>query len=119
MMNDNIFEEFKAAAALIEEVQVTQTEVILRYKNERVETYQLEDLSRASIITTADGPFRDDVFWLLLFKTIVMIPQGVPGEDRLLGRLQELEGFNNEAVIEAMASTEANAFHVYGKESDG
>ena len=39
-----------------------------------------------------------------------MIPQGAVGEDTLLDRLQTLAGFENDAVIAAMSSTERQRF---------
>jgi hypothetical protein len=35
-----------------------------------------------------------------------IIPQGATGDAELLARLQRLDGFDNLAVIEAMASTD-------------
>lgn len=70
-------------------------------------TVELEDLQRVEILTTDQGPFRPDVFWVLHgSETSCVGPQGATGERELLDRLQKLPGFRNEAVIKAMPSTE-------------
>ena len=57
-----------------------------------------------------DGPFSDDLYWLLIGQD----GQGcaVPGSggDALLERLQRLPRFDNVAVIEASASTRDATF---------
>jgi len=47
-------------------------------------------------------------------KTLVF-PQGAKGDKEILQRLQDLPGFNNEAVIEAMGSTEKRIFLCWEK----
>ena len=73
----------------------------------RVESLRWDDLQQVTIMTTSDGPMADDVFFMLHGKgqSGCAIPQGADGADALLQRLQQLPGFNNEAVIEAMSST--------------
>ena len=44
------------------------------------------------------------------FDLLHVIPQGAAGEEGLLDRLQKLEGFDNNAVIEAMSATENERF---------
>lgn len=66
-----------------------------------------DDLQRVEIMTTGDGPFQPDVFWMLL-GTVggCAVPQGATGDAALLERLGQLPGFDHEAVIRAMGSTE-------------
>jgi hypothetical protein len=56
---------------------------------------------RAVIIqTTGNGPFVDDLFWMLVGrKSGCMVPSEAQGCDRLLERLQRLPNFDNKAVI--------------------
>ncbi len=116
MSDDNLLEDFKAAARFLDHIQVSPAEITLTYKNQNTETHSLADLRKVSIITTDQGPWDDDVFWLMLFvKGLIMIPQGCPGEQDLLSLLQGLAGFDNEAVIAAMQCTENNAFTVWEK----
>lgn len=113
MSEDDIFEEFKAAARFIKTIQVNDIKLLIEYKNEEKQDFLFKNLKKASIITTDEGPFLDDVFWLLMFKSIVMIPQGIPGEDKLLPRMQQLPGFDNTAVVRAMSCSQNDAFHVW------
>ncbi len=72
------------------------------------ESVRWEDLAEVGVITTSEGPFVEDVFWILIAqdgKGGCAIPQGAEGTDKLLEALQRLDGFDNEAVIQAMAST--------------
>lgn len=76
------------------------------------------DLRKVEIITTDEGPFLPDVFWVLHGdKNHFTIPQGATGDDLLLERLQELPGFNNEVFITSMGST-SNARFVCWVASD-
>jgi hypothetical protein len=68
-------------------------------------------LRSVRIRTTDAGPFTADVFWVLEGgDSFCVVPQGARGEDRLLARLQELPGFDSEAVIAAMSSTDNAEF---------
>ena len=68
------------------------------------------DLSEVRVHTTADGPFAEDVFFVLVGREGgCVVPQGAAPAG-LLERLQALPGFNNEALIEAMQSTGENDF---------
>lgn len=92
-------------------VTITEQEITCRRPDGTVESVTWQSL-RAVIIETNDlGPFCTDVFWILIGDTDgCVIPQGANGESELLHRLQILPGFNNEAVIEAMGSTDNNRF---------
>jgi hypothetical protein len=49
-----------------------------------------------------DGPFADDVFWVLSGSgQQLRVPQSAGGSDMLLARLQELPGFDSRAGIAA------------------
>ncbi|HEX8904744.1 MAG TPA: hypothetical protein VF771_07885 [Longimicrobiaceae bacterium] len=69
------------------------------------------ELVRVEIHTTDQGPWAADVFWVLYTASAVhAVPQGATGERELLERLQQLPGFDNEAVIAAMTSTDNQAW---------
>lgn len=78
------------------------------------------DLGAVNIVTTADGPFAPDLFWLLQSidkKTNLTIPMGAEGEHDLLRAMQSrLAGFDNMAVIEAMSSTGPAGFVIWSPE---
>jgi hypothetical protein len=68
-------------------------------------------LQRVDVVTNDLGPFASDVHWLLHSADVqMMIPQGATGERELLGRLQQLPGFDNDALIRAMGSTDNAVF---------
>ena len=69
------------------------------------------DLQGVEIATDDSGPFAEDVFWVLHGPdATLVIPQSAGGSDALLARLQQLPGFDNQAVIAAMSSVSTNRF---------
>lgn len=64
------------------------------------------DLHEVAIVTTEGGPLNEDIYWVLsdAAGSACAVSGAAAGSHRLLARLQELPGFDNEAVIEAMAS---------------
>lgn len=80
-------------------------EGVTLHRPEGPERLAWSELAEVEIVTTDDGPFADDVFWVLHGggKGLV-VPQTAAGTDALLERLQALPGFRNEAVIQAMGS---------------
>lgn len=76
------------------------------------------DLQRVEIVTTDEGPEYADVFWKLHGANGgCLIPQGATGEQRLLERIQELPGYDDNAVIQAMGSTSNNTFLVWSRKT--
>jgi hypothetical protein len=77
----------------------------------------IEEIRRVTIQTTDEGPFDCDVFFVV--ETIAgrrcFIPQDLAGADDLLILLQKLPGFDNKAVIEAMACVEDRKFLCWEK----
>jgi hypothetical protein len=71
-------------------------------------------LLSVDIVTTADGPANEDVFFLLggADGLGVAVPSGAapPG---FVERLQQLKGFDNEVLIRAMGSTADARFHCW------
>jgi hypothetical protein len=78
----------------------------------RIEHVRWDHLVEIEIVTTDEGPFVEDVFWLLSAGdgTGCAVPQGAVGSDALLARLQQLPGFDNGAVIDAMTCVENARF---------
>lgn len=80
------------------------------------ESIRWAELEHVMVITTAGGPFGTDVFWLLGGDGVqCWIPGDAAGFADLLTRLQKLPGFNNEAVVSAMGSTELTRFECWTK----
>ena len=70
-----------------------------------------EGLQEVSIVTTDEGPFVEDVFFVLAgSEGTCVVPQGTEGSQELLQRLQELPGFDNEAFLSSMTSTDNARF---------
>lgn len=77
----------------------------------RHESVRWDDLQEVVILTTDEGPLRDDVFWILKGTSGgCAVPSEADGMDALLRRLQRLPGFDDAAVIRAMGCTANEAF---------
>ena len=76
-----------------------------------IEAVRWDALATVAILTTSSGPVVDDVFWLLGGDggTGVVVPSE-HAPDGFTQRLQELPGFDNEALIEAMLCAEDKLF---------
>jgi hypothetical protein len=76
-----------------------------------------EKLVGVAIRTTDEGPFVDDVFFLLVGDdSLVVVPSEADGAKELLARLQDLPGFDHQAVIAAMSCTENQTFPCWERE---
>ncbi len=92
-------------------VRVTRTEVICERPDGKIERVAWNDLQSVEVITTDDGPFAPDVYWVLIGSTGgCAVPQGATGDRELLEKLQALPGFDNESFIRAMGSTDHARF---------
>lgn len=81
-----------------------------------VEHVGWDELLRVDIATTNEGPWVDDVFWLLSAGDHgCAVPSEAEGMGELLLRLQELPRFDNEAVIRAMGCTDNELFPVWSR----
>src|SRR5215468_155234 len=81
-------------------------------------TLRWDDIREVRVRTTADGPFAEDVFFLIEDGAgRLTLPQStVP--THLLDRLQHLPGFDNAALIKAMSSVEEAEFLCYQRTTD-
>ena len=81
------------------------------------ETLRWQDLGSVAIVTNDRGPFEVDLHWVLTSRDgrqNLALPLGAPGEKELLAELQRrLPGFDNDAVIRAMGSTDNATFDVW------
>jgi len=93
-------------------IHMTDSDVSCHRPDGVVETDRWDELQQVQVLTTSDGPFAPDCFWLLIGPgtTGCCIPQGATGDAELLDRLQKLPGFDNPAFIEAMGSTQEAIF---------
>jgi hypothetical protein len=101
-------------------VRVSASEIVCERPDGAVERVGWADLETVEIVTTSDGPFAPDVFWVLHGRDGgCAVPQGATGDRLLLERLQALPGFDNNAVIEAMSSTSRRRFLCWQRRHDG
>jgi hypothetical protein len=72
---------------------------------------------RGIFIETDDsGPFGADVWWIAAGdEGSVSFPLGATGEKEALAHFQTLPGFDNQALIKAMQSTDNATFVVWDK----
>lgn len=92
-------------------IRLSDSEVVCERPDGRVERVGWSDLQKVEVVTTGDGPFAPDVFWVLYGTSGgCAVPQGATGDKELLERLQALPGFDNQAFIEAMSSTSDRRF---------
>lgn len=85
--------------------------VTRRHEGVVLEHITWSDLRRVEVRTTSDGPWRDDVFWLLLNAEgdgVAVPSERVP--EGLLARLRELPGWDHAAVIRAMGTATDGIF---------
>jgi hypothetical protein len=84
-------------------VRLSDSEEVCERPNGKVERFGWSDQQKIEIVTTSDGPFARDVFWVLHgSENGHAVSQDATGEKELLERLQSLPGFDNQAVMEAM-----------------
>jgi hypothetical protein len=77
------------------------------------ESVRWDDLRFVIIETNDTGPIGTDVWWILAGgdgKSGCIVPQGATGEQEMLHALQRLNGFDNNALIEAMTCVENQRF---------
>ncbi len=92
-------------------VEIGDEWIICRHGETRQQGVRWSDLKAVLIETTDQGPFQNDVFWVLVGeKSRCVVPQEAEGSQQLLARLQTLAGFDSSAVIEAMGSAENRTF---------
>ena len=92
--------------------------VNLRWISGSTESVSWSDVERVVIRTTDMGPFDEDVFFILeTDNKKLVIPQEAEGTTPLLERLQELPGFDNEALIESMCCTDNKVFPCWDRSS--
>ena len=92
-------------------VRLSDSEIVCERPDGEVERVSWADLQKVEVVTTSDGPFVPDVFWVLHGTAGgCAVPQGATGDRQLLERLQTLPGFDNGAVIEAMTCVSDRRF---------
>jgi len=92
-------------------VRIDSHEIVCHRPDGSQESVMWNDLQKVEIITTDDGPFAPDVFWILHGTECgCVIPQGAVSGSELLEKLQSLPGFDSGVFLEAMGSTSNAVF---------
>lgn len=114
-------DEEKAQLAMMEnQVEITfdADGMTAVYPDGSARSVRWDDLESIIIETNDSGPWGSDVWWVLRGRTgECHYPMGAAGENEMLERLQQLPGFDNDAVIQAMMSAE-NAEFICWRRSD-
>jgi len=81
---------------------------------------EFQNLQRVTIRTTDEGPFAEDVFWILTtHNQVCIIPQSAEGQVELFDQLLKLPGFDCQAMIVAMSSTNNAEFECWTRTTSG
>jgi hypothetical protein len=98
-----------------ETIQVDEAGV-LRVDRDIHEQIHWDDVSQIQIVTTDDGPYREDVFFVLLGQDGkgCLVPHDAAVRTDLLAELQRrFQNLDNELVIKAMSCTSNSRFVVW------
>ncbi|MBX9685400.1 MAG: hypothetical protein K2X27_01785 [Candidatus Obscuribacterales bacterium] len=115
-----MFEHFKNALSsffkepLKESFEINEKEVLRRISDGTVERVNWNELTEVRIITTDQGPYFEDLFFILESKnggTVISNEWAV--KLNLFDYFKNLENFDNEAVIKAMSCTDNNTFIIW------
>ena len=98
-------------------VWIDEVGVRRRLPDGGLEEVRWDELERVTLLTTDEDPGVDDVFLVLqgVGGTGCVVPSQDPASDALLARLQQLPGFDNEALKRAMIDTESSRTVVWEK----
>ena len=77
-----------------------------------------EAVTEISLRATSLGPDEEDVFFVFTYDDGTRLAIGLGDTDYLLPRLQELPGLDNEAFIQAMATSEEGSSVLWRRSSD-
>jgi hypothetical protein len=91
---------------------------VFRTLGETRESVTWASLRSVTILTTDEGPFMEDVWWLLEDESGgVAVPGGAPEVTAIMQHLEQLPGYDPEAVVQAMGSVENARFTVWERSS--
>ena len=98
------------------QVELTEKSVIVTHPSRPTEQIDWNDIEEIRIVTTDEGPFRPDV-WLLLMgnEKGCSIPQGSKGWDKVYDVVSKYEKFNFKNVIKSASCTDNQIFELWKK----
>jgi hypothetical protein len=90
------------------------TSGVFRTLGETRESVTWASLRSVTILTTDEGPFVGDVWWLLEDESGgVAVPGGAAEITAIMQHLEQMPGYDPEAVVQAMGSVENARFTVW------
>jgi len=106
--------EFNPSGPWLDEI--TERGFLLRTRYARAEIRDPKLIKRITIVTNDQGPFREDIFWKFEHPDgDFYFPSAMDRGESMLEFFQDLNGFDNEKVIEAMSCAENRAFVVWDR----
>jgi hypothetical protein len=97
-------------------VTMTEEEITRTSANGETETVRFDDLEEVYIVTTDEGPFFEDLFYVLIgHNGRAIIGQEWAEKLKLLDKLVVLPEFDLEQFIQAMGSVQNNHFVLWRK----
>lgn len=103
------------------EVSFDNQIICVRHPDGELQNIKWASLHAVMIRITDKGPHSPNVFWELYTnneKPFAIFPSGATGEPELLQAMQDrLPGFNNEQMINALASAKHRIFKVWVKQT--
>lgn len=99
------------------ELVVEKDRVAMRYSDGTEDSLLWRDLTQVTIMTTDEGPWGHDFYFLLEDKNEngCCVPLGYALKTELHDRIVNLPGFNHELMLEASGSTEWAHFPCWSK----
>jgi YD repeat-containing protein len=98
-------------------LEVTDVGVTRTLEDGRVESVTWDALAKVTVATTSQGPFAEDVFFVLETSDSGCLVPASDAPEGFVARLQELPGFDNEQLIEAMGSADDAQFVCWQRDS--
>lgn len=89
-------------------VEFDEAALIFSRDGTPIDSMRWDETREIAIKTTDEGPASEDVFFEFIGSDpshSISLPQTAEGVETLLEGLKQMPGFNNQAVIDAMAST--------------
>lgn len=88
---------------------------------DNIESWDWQDVSAIEIITTDEGPWREDVYWIISFKDereCTVIPQLADGDNAMMKAIPKVLGEPDwMAATEAMGSCFNNRFLIWSTDT--
>ena len=100
-------------------ISLTDESMEVVHPNGIKEAIRWDDIQSIFVITTDEGPVSPDVWFVLVGNEGgCLFPQGAPKSDKAYERISRFDGFDFDAVINAMSSAENARFLLWQRQPD-